>query len=112
MSTVHTYQITCAYDNNFTSNEVNQKIYNILQDLEHKLGVVGTLVVSDAICMYTGKYPTNNEPVKQMQLSFNPLRTTQEQELEFVETFTKLLKLEFKQNFIPNYKTSSNLINP
>lgn len=92
----------------FCADSNNEDIYKILLELDNKYSTVGTIYISDSICMYGGKYPNSNEQCKQIHLTFNPIRTSHNIAKDYANDFRNKLKEKFNQYFIPYYEINYN----
>jgi len=84
-------------------NTNSQFVLDTIRKYLDNLLIPATCTISDATCMYNGKFPAT-EPCHRVLLTFNPMRVDPDTAQQVAEDLATHLAKEFKQFIIPGYE--------
>lgn len=84
-------------------NTDSQLVHNTIRKYLDQLPIPATCTISDATCMYNGKFPAT-EPCHRVLLTFNPMRVDIDMAQQVAEELATHLAKELKQFIVPGYE--------
>ena len=84
-------------------NTDSQLVHNTIRRYLDQLPIPATCTISDATCMYNGKFPAT-EPCHRVLLTFNPMRVDTDMAQQVAEELATHLAKELKQFIVHGYE--------